>query len=199
MKTLKFVMLFALLAIAPSTAALAEDNDALQWTLTRSWSNGFKAIPDVCTNLNEFKGQYHKNRQQWDAMFKWLSSHDLQNIAAGKHSIEGTSLTVSVEDSENQDLDKRTSESHYDHIDFQYVVKGTERFALLDHASSAPNSKYKPDVINYKYDASKAMFIDSTPERFFLFFPSDWHIAKISTEKESQKIRVIVIKLDYIK
>ena len=43
------------------------------------------------------------------------------------------------------------------------------------------------------------MFIDSTPERFFLFFPSDWHIAKIQTDKEDQNIRVVVVKLDYIK
>ncbi|WP_394801223.1 hypothetical protein [Bacteroides intestinalis] len=31
-----------------------------------------------------------------------------------------------------------------------------------------------------------------------MFFPSDWHIAKIATDKEDQDIRVIVIKLDYM-
>jgi beta-galactosidase beta subunit len=40
--------------------------------------------------------------------------------------------------------------------------------------------------------------IDSTPNRFILFFPSDWHIAKIATDKDDQTIRVIVIKLDYV-
>lgn len=45
----------------------------------------------------------------------------------GKHPIEGTSLVVSVEDSKNEPLEKRTSESHRKHIDLQYVVKGTER------------------------------------------------------------------------
>lgn len=43
----------------------------------------------------------------------------------------------------------------------------------------------------------KTTFIDSVPSEFFLFFPSDWHIAKIATDKEDQDIRVIVIKLDY--
>ena len=97
-------------------------------------------------------------------------------------------MFASVEDGVNDPLEKRGSESHYHHIDLQYVVKGTERFALLDH-----------DTSGYSYDASKAMFIDSTPERFFLFFPSDWHIAKIQTDKEDQNIRVVVVKLDYIK
>ena len=44
----------------------------------------------------------------------------------------------------------------------------------------------------------KTTFIDSVPGEFFLFFPSDWHIAKIATDKEDQDIRVIVIKLDYM-
>ena len=124
---------------------------------------------------------------------------DLLNIPAGKHPIPETELTANIEDSSNQPLNKRGTESHYHHIDLQYVVKGTERFALLDHETSYPNRAYKPDIIGYSYDASKAMFIDSTPERFFLFFPSDWHIAKIQTDKKDQNIRVVVIKLDYVK
>lgn len=198
MKTLQSILLIALLAIIPATNLRAQNDNALEWTLSRTWSNGFKALPDVCTNLKEFQSQYEKNRTQWDAMFQWLATHDLQTIAGGKHAIEGTSLVVSVEDSENEPLEKRGSESHYHHIDFQYVVKGTERFGLLDHATSYPNCAYKPDALHYDYDVKKTHFIDSTPNRFFLFFPDDWHIAKIATESGSQVIRVIVVKLDYI-
>lgn len=199
MKTLKLLAFITIMIATSMTSVHAQCDNALQWTLSRSWSNGFKALPDVCTNLKEFRNQYKKNQAQWDAMFQWLATHDLLTIPAGKHPIEGTSLVVSVEDSENQPLEKRGSESHYHHIDFQYVVKGTERFGLLDHASSYPNCAYKPDVIHYDYDAKKAHFIDSTPQRFFLFFPSDWHIAKIATEGGSQQIRVIVVKLDYVR
>ncbi len=119
-------------------------------------------------------------------------------LPAGKYPIEGTKLSVSIQDSANEPLAKRKSESHREHIDLQYVVKGTERFALLDHESSTPNSEWRRDVIHYDYDPDKTMFIDSTPERFFLFFPNDWHIAKIATLNEDQSIRVVVIKLDYI-
>lgn len=167
--------------------------------LKKEWSNGFKALPDVSTNLKEFYSQYYKNKKQWDAVFAWLANTDLLNIPAGKHPIPETELTANIEDSSNQPLNKRGTESHYHHVDLQYVVKGTERFALLDHETSYPNRAYKPDIIGYSYDASKAMFIDSTPERFFLFFPSDWHIAKIQTDKKDQNIRVVVIKLDYVK
>ena len=105
---------------------------------------------------------------------------------------------ASVEDSKNSELSKRKSESHYHKIDFQYVVKGTERFGILDHLTSKPNCDYKPDVIHYDYDVTKTKFYDSAPDKFFIFFPSDWHIAKVKTEKDDQNIRVIVIKVDYI-
>jgi YhcH/YjgK/YiaL family protein len=199
MKPVKLIAVAAMLAMASMNfIAKADSNESRQWTLSRSWASGFDALPDVCVNLDEFQSQYTKNQAQWDAAFQWLATHDLLIVPAGKHPIEGTSLVVSVEDSENQVLEKRKSESHYHHIDFQYVVKGTERFGILDHATSTPNCDYKPDVIRYDYDRSKLQLIDSTPNRFILFFPSDWHIAKIATDKDDQTIRVIVIKLDYV-
>ena len=129
-------------------------------------------------------------------MFRWLASHDLLAIPAGRHEIEGTDLVVSVEDSENKPLEKQNSESHYHHIDFQYVVSGVERFGVLDHYTSTPNCKYdaRKDVIHYNYKVDRTRFYDSNPSEFFIFFPRDWHIAKINNPGNNQKIRVIVVK-----
>ena len=172
---------------------------AKKWSKKGIWRNGFTAAdPHSSVNLAEFYTQYQKNQSQWDAMFKWLATTDLLAIGKGSHPIPGTSLKASVEDSENEALEKRRSESHYHHIDFQYVVKGTERFGIIEHESSKPSTKYRPDVIHYDYDLSLARFYDSTPDRFFLFFPDDWHIAKVKTDKEDQTSRVIVVKLDYV-
>jgi biofilm protein TabA len=52
-------------------------------------------------------------------------------------------------------------------------------------------------VIHYDYAPQKARFYDSNPGEFFIFFPRDWHIAKVATDGEDQTIRVIVIKVDY--
>ena len=80
------------------------------------------------------------------------------------------------------------------------MVKGTEGFAVLDHATSTPNCAYdaKKDVIHYDYQKNQTHFFNSTPGRFVIFFPSDWHIAKVQTNKKDQHIRVIVIKVDYM-
>lgn len=172
---------------------------AQRWTTKGKWRNGFtKAKPHDSVNPTDFYTQYKRNPEQWKAMFEWLEKTDLLSIPKGKYPIEGTTLVASVEDSQNGPLEKRQSESHYHHIDFQYVVKGVERFGIIEHNSSKPNCKYRPDVIHYDYDKDKAKFYDSTTGEFFLFFPSDWHIAKVNNDSSNQDIRVIVVKLDYI-
>lgn len=172
---------------------------AQKWLKKGQWSGTFKkARPHASVNAVDFYLQYQRNPGQWDALFRWLSETDLLAIPAGRHPIEGSDLVASVEDSENGPLEKRGSESHFQHIDFQYVVKGTERFGIIDHETSTPNSKYRPDVVHYDFDAQRTRFYDSTPEEFFIFFPNDWHIAKVNSPLvDDQHIRVIVIKVDY--
>ncbi len=171
--------------------------EADEWMRAGEWRHGFKADPHPSVNAVDFYEQYRKNPAQWDAMFEWLSTHDLLALEKGNHPIEGTGLVVKIEDSSNAPLEKRRSESHYHTIDFQYVVKGTERFGIIDHNTSTPNCEYKPDVIHYDYDKEQAIFHDSSPESFFLFFPDDWHIAKIANDTSDQSIRVVVVKLAY--
>lgn len=166
--------------------------------MARTWANGLDALPDMCTNLTEFRSQYLKNSAQWNAAFKWLAENDLAGMKAGSYPIGDSGLSANVQDGTNQPIEKGGSESHRKKIDLQYVVSGREGFALLDHASSTPNCEYKPDVIHYDYDREKTFYITSSPQRFFLFFPSDWHIAWLKTPGATDKARVVVIKIDYI-
>lgn len=205
MKKLAIFCTMALMAWAVSAQGVytkqvdkASEKAAKRWVKKGEWRNGFTAAkPHESVNLAEFHSQYLLNQAQWDAMFRWLAETDLLSIPKGKHQIGDSGLTASVEDSENEALEKRQSESHRQHIDFQYVVKGKERFGIIEQTSSKPNCAYRPDVLHYDYDRSLARFYDSAPDRFFLFFPDDWHIAKVKTDDADQTIRVIVVKLDY--
>ncbi|MCR5678667.1 MAG: YhcH/YjgK/YiaL family protein [Prevotella sp.] len=205
----KFISLLLLTVIsiglqAQGTYTRPCDNEKLvkkarTWMFRGKWQQGFTAaLPHETVNLVEFYEQYRKNAKQWKAAFKWLAKTDLRTIPSGKHPIPGTTLVASVEDSKNGPLEKRNSESHYHHVDLQYVVSGTERFGIIEHESSTPKDQWRDDVIHYNYDLSKARFYDSAPDRFFIFFPSDWHIAKVENDSNDQGIRVIVIKLDYV-
>ncbi|MCM1452617.1 MAG: YhcH/YjgK/YiaL family protein [Clostridium sp.] len=206
MKRFAFAVIAGLAVGAASQAQVYTrqcDDDELvekasKWMESGEWRNGFAgALPHESVNAVDFYEQYQKNPEQWKALFGWLATTDLTSIPAGRHPIEGSTLVASVEDSENVPFGVYGSESHRQKIDFQYAVAGTERFGIIDHETSTPNCEYRPDVIHYDYDPEKVKFYDSTPDRFFLFFPEDWHIAKIANDASDQKIRVIVVKVDY--
>ncbi len=172
---------------------------AKAWLAKGTWRQGFKgAAPHESVNVVDFYMQYQKNPEQWTKLFQYLAKTDLLALPKGKHPIPGSDLVISVEDSQNQPLEKRQSESHYRGIDFQYCVKGVERFGIIDHVTSVPNTKYRPDVVHYKYDKSRALFYDSTPDKFFIFFPGDWHIAKVANDTSDQNIRVCVVKVKWV-
>lgn len=200
-KNMKRLMIFFVLAMITIGSTAQSSREAKQWLKKGEWRNGFtKAKPHKTLNADEFRTQYQKNTEQWQTLFRWLSETDPLAIPKGKHPIPNSLLTASVEDSENAPLEKRNTESHRRKIDFQLVVRGTEGFALLDHASSTISKPYdeKKDVMRYNYDKEKTNFFDVKGGQFVIFFPSDWHIAKVQTKKKDQQIRVIVVKMDYI-
>lgn len=169
-------------------------------TLSAQSIPDFSTIPaklHSTTNMDEMASQYQLNKAQWDAAINWLKSTDLKTIKKGKYKINDE-LNAIVQDSQNKPLEQCKTESHYFHVDLHYVVNGTEGFALLDHETSVENCKWKADIIHYDYDRSKANYINGEAGTMLVFFPSDWHIAKVQTDNADQKFRTIIIKLMYI-
>ena len=176
---------------------------AQKWVKKGTWRHGFtKAAPAPTVNPVEFYIQYHRNPGQWQALFQWLQQTDLLAIPSGRTPIPRTTLTVSVEDGDNwcsqNDLRQgKGSESHYQKIDFMYVVSGTEGFCRLDHETSKPLADYKPDRLEYSFEYDRLQQFTSIPGAFNIMFPCDWHVAKVKTNADSQRLRVLVIKVDY--
>lgn len=178
---------------------------AQKWMKKGEWKNGFtKALPDDHVNAVEFYLQYHRNPQEWDAVFKWMEETDLLAVEKGRHPIPGTDLTVNVEDGDNwcseDDLKAgKGSESHCKKIDFMLVVRGSEGFALLDHDTSTQNNEYTldRDRKEYKFDYNRLERFYNTPGRFIIMFPCDWHCAKIKASTPQPNLRVLVCKVNY--
>ena len=51
------------------------------------WSNGCTVPPQKSVNAVEFACQYHKNKDVWDAAFRFLAEHDLEALSIGNHVI----------------------------------------------------------------------------------------------------------------
>ena len=197
----KTILMMTMLMLTAMSMTAQQQVNEKKWLKSGAWNEGFtKAKPHKTLDAKTFYEQYNKNKEQWQTLFRWLRDTDLKAIAKGKHPIPNSTLTASVEDSENGPLEKRNTESHRKKIDFQLVVSGTEGFALLDHASSSVSQPYndKKDVMRYSYVKEKTHFFNVKGGQFVIFFPTDWHIAKVQTKKKDQTIRVIVVKMDYV-
>ncbi|MDE6290962.1 MAG: YhcH/YjgK/YiaL family protein, partial [Muribaculaceae bacterium] len=86
---LKTLFLSLALAAAPMVALAegvytrqcvdkAKVEQCAEWIDSGAWRNGFeKADPHESVNAIDFYEQYSKNKEQWNAMFRWLEETDL--------------------------------------------------------------------------------------------------------------------------
>ena len=57
--------------------------NAKKWMKSAVWSNGWTVSPHKSVNAVEFACQYHKNKDVWDAAFRFLAEHDLEALSIG--------------------------------------------------------------------------------------------------------------------
>jgi YhcH/YjgK/YiaL family protein len=195
------LLLLALTGCSSHKAALITtdgETTAEAWYNAGSWRHGFTPQGFDGLDVATFYDQYQKNPAMYDSIFTWLASIDPVQIAAGKSVMTWSHALANVQDLELRPTEKCRIEQHRDHIDLQWDVTGTERYGLVrDTTLLEPINQYKPDVQNFKCRTDFRR-IDSAPDRFLLFFPSDYHQAcEIATQPET--VRKIVVKIEYIR
>jgi biofilm protein TabA len=165
------------------------------WFEKGEWRNGWTAKPDSSINRKEFAVSYFKNKERWDKAFTFLKNNDLTKLEIRRYDIDGDNLYAPVTDYMTKNEEDAKFEAHQKYIDIQYVISGVEQIGI------APMSM-KKDVIT-PYDAVKDIEFmtvnkfenyKATPDRFFIFFPSDIHRPSVKIGENSQ-VRKLVMKV----
>ncbi|MBD5197644.1 MAG: DUF386 domain-containing protein [Bacteroidales bacterium] len=170
-------------------------DDSKKWVEERSWANGWDVAPDKSINSDEFFTQYTKNKELWDAMFKFLSANDLKQIDLGEHQIVPGRCWAIVSEYTPKTTDKGNIESHKKFIDLQYVMHGNEKMGLAD--SVTVKKEYNPDRDVAFWNSDDVRYFNATPESFFLFFPCDIHQPSVQADGDVMQSRKVVIKIEY--
>lgn len=166
-----------------------------KWFEKGEWLNGWNIIPDGSINRKEFAVSYFKNKERWDKAFTFLKSYDLPKLEIKRHDIDGDNLYAPVTDYLTKNEEDAKFEAHQKYIDIQYVISGVEQMSVAPMAM-------KKDIIT-PYDPAKDIEFmtvnesknyKATPERFFIFFPSDIHRPGVKVGENSQ-VRKIVVKV----
>lgn len=165
------------------------------WFEKGDWLSGWKVVPDASINRKEFAVSYFRNKERWDKAFAFLNSHDLTKLELKRYDIEGDNLFAPITEYMTKNEEDAKFEAHRNYIDIQYVISGNELIGL------APITQLKE--VTEPYDAAKDIeFVTvnqltnfkATPERFFIFFPSDIHRPGLKDGENSQ-VRKVVVKV----
>ena len=166
-----------------------------EWFEKGEWLNGWNITPDGSVNRKEFAVSYFKNKDRWDKAFNFLKSNDLSKLEIKRYDIDGDNLYAPISEYVTKNEEDAKFEAHQKYIDIQYVITGTEQMSV------APLSM-KKDVLT-PYDPAKdiefmtvneSKSYTATPDRFFIFFPSDIHRPSVKVGENSQ-VRKVVVKV----
>ena len=171
------------------------DKQINKWFDKGEWLNSLNIKPDGSINKKEFAISYFKNKERWDKAFMFMKNNDLSKLEPKRHDIDGNNLYALVSEYLSKNEDSARFEAHKKYIDIQYVISGIEQMAV------APLSMKKEVITPYDetkdiefMTVSESTSYKATPDRFFLFFPSDIHRPGVRVNENSQ-IKKLVLKV----
>ncbi len=201
MKTIKIsVMLIALFlgfsgCGENTNPATWSDKKINMWFDEGGWTAGWKVKPDSSIDKKALAVSYYKNKERWDKAFSFLKNTDLESLEVKRHDIDGDNLYASVSEYVTKGENEAMFEAHRKYIDIQYVIKGTEIIKIAPLAmrdSVSQEYDENRDIEFFSVKESKSLL--ATPDKFFIFFPSDAHKPGLIAGK-ADSVKKIVIKL----
>jgi len=127
--------------------------------------------------------------------FEYLNTTNLEKLAVGKHSIDGDNVIALVQEYETKSEVELQMESHFEHIDLQYIISGSELMGL------ATKNAHKPITVNKENDYAlyedEYSFMLFEKGMFGIFFPDDLHLPCIHADKP-EMVKKVVIKIKII-
>lgn len=124
--------------------------------------------------------------------FAYINNTDLQNTDSGKYEIEGENVFALVQEYDTKKHEDCKLESHFQHIDIQYIISGTELMGTNILKDQIPHTvNEEKDVAFYPNESTQ---FELTEGMFGIFFPSDLH-RPCMLNGESSKVKKLVIKI----
>lgn len=178
---------------AQSPASNLPKDKTSEWFAKREWLQGLSITPHAAIDTVKFADQYRRNPATWEKVFSYLKNTDLQTLATGRHTIDGTNIFAIVSEGPTKDYEKTAFESHEKYIDLQLVISGEEAMAKVPVTAVTVNKPYNEaaDIAFYNGDG-KTFLIPAG--HFVLFFPTEAHRPNI-TPGGNKVVKKIVVKI----
>lgn len=145
-------------------------------------------ILDVLENLP----QYLPLGKGFEKAVEFLARKDLDQIAAGRHEIDGERAYAMVFKNVGRSRDGARLETHRQYLDIQVVLAGLDNIGWKSvNQCSEPDGDYIEERDVRFYADEPDIWFSVKPGAFAIFFPGDAHLPSIS----SGAIDKIVVKV----
>lgn len=148
----------------------------------------------IIADLKDFN-RYCNGNDKIQKAFKFIQKINLQELAVGKHLIDGEDVFVLVQEYLTKKPELCRFESHERYIDIQFIVSGSEKMSWLpiDELTLVENDLAKTDKALYKDSSAGNDFIVNKGQ-FVIFYPEDGHKACIAID-QSYFVKKLVLKV----
>ena len=150
----------------------------------------------VC-DRHDWDRERHAFHPVVDQAISWIASTDFSQLETGKYEIlPDNKMFCLVQEMMTEPASARKAESHFNYIDIQYLLAGTENIGV---ARAHPDQQItedfaqQRDVVFYQKILNESV-ITLMPGMFALFFPHDIH-RPCCAPGEPETIRKAVIKI----
>ncbi len=193
-----------ILILALSAVAATAQNDARTWVGERSWApGGFTLKLHDPIDAGQFRDQYLRNREVWDAVFLYLRDTRLDTLSVGERRLPGLGDRVVLRLTEGPTRPKENLqrlEYHRKYIDIHINRTGSELIAWARPAESETTTVTEYDAgrdVGFCTTSVPVNYHRSTTDGMFILFPSDYHLPSIH-DGESGSVKKLVIKIEYL-
>lgn len=197
--TIIFILLTAIICITSCRSsedpATWSSSELDKWFEKHEWLNGWNVTPDASINKRELAVYYFKNKERWNKAFAFLKDSDLTKLAVKRYDIDGDNLFALVSEAMTKNEEDTKFEAHRKYIDIQHVITGAEQMSIT------PVSEKKEELVPYDpakdvefMTVNRTASYEATPDKFFIFFPSDIHRPSVKIG-ENKIVRKVVVKV----
>ena len=124
--------------------------------------------------------------------FDFIKNTNLAELELGRYDIDGDAIFALVQEYDTKDATDCQMESHFKHIDLQYIITGQERMGL------ATKGKQKTSIQDIENDYAlyhgTPSFVLFEQGMFGIYFPDDLHMPCIQID-EPLYVKKVVIKI----
>ena len=128
---------------------------------------------------------------------QYIKENDFAMWANGEYEIDGRDIFARVNTYETEPKEQRRPEKHFEYIDVQVMVIGSENIGycnLADAFEVTENKAETDDVVFYK-GTYKENFITLHPSEIGIFFPWEVHRPNCNCGDISLPVKKVVVKI----